>query len=47
VKFAKYKPEPAENDEHFDNSWKFVDKTKVKEEITENKAAVENKEVRL
>jgi hypothetical protein len=47
VKFAKYKPEPAENDEHFDNSWKFVDKTKVKEEITENNAAVENKEVRL
>jgi uncharacterized repeat protein (TIGR01451 family) len=35
VKFAKYKPEPSENEQHFDNSWKFVELTKVKEEITE------------
>ncbi|MGA1976560.1 MAG: hypothetical protein ABSG89_01755 [Bacteroidales bacterium] len=32
VKFAKYKPEPDENEVHFDNSWKFVDMTKVIEE---------------
>lgn len=29
VKFAKYKPEPAENDKSFSNSWHFVDVTKV------------------
>jgi len=29
VKFAKYKPEPAENDLSFENSWNFVVKTKV------------------
>jgi hypothetical protein len=28
VKFAKYKPEPAENESHFDNSWEFVQVTK-------------------
>jgi len=31
VKFAKYKPEPAENDLSFENSWSFVLKTKVTE----------------
>lgn len=46
VKFAKYKPDPAENNEHFNNSWKFVENTKVKEELPVNKAANENKEVR-
>jgi hypothetical protein len=45
VKFAKYKPDPAENEEHFDNSWKFVENTKVKEEIPENNKSDE-KEVR-
>ena len=24
VKFAKYKPEPSENESHFQNSWNFV-----------------------
>jgi hypothetical protein len=28
VKFAKYSPEPAENDTHFQNSWNFVELTK-------------------
>jgi hypothetical protein len=28
VKFAKYKPEPAENETHFQNSWDFVEATK-------------------
>jgi len=32
VKFAKYKPDPAENELHFDNSWKFVNLTKAEDE---------------
>lgn len=32
VKFAKYKPEPAENDVHFRNSWEFVEATRLSEE---------------
>jgi hypothetical protein len=28
VKFAKYKPEPVENESHFKNSWDFVERTK-------------------
>lgn len=44
VKFAKYKPEPSENEQHFDNSWKFVDATKVKEEITEGVNETKKKE---
>jgi uncharacterized repeat protein (TIGR01451 family) len=31
VKFAKYKPEPAENDLHFKNSWDFVEATRIDE----------------
>lgn len=34
VKFAKYKPDPVENDVHFRNSWAFVEATKIKEEQT-------------
>jgi uncharacterized repeat protein (TIGR01451 family) len=34
VKFAKYKPESSENEIHFENSWKFVETTRVKEEST-------------
>jgi hypothetical protein len=33
IKFAKYKPEPADNETHFDNAWKFVERTMQKEEI--------------
>jgi hypothetical protein len=29
VKFAKYKPEPAENELHFKDSWNFVEITKI------------------
>lgn len=40
VKFAKYKPDPSENELHFENSWQFVDLTKEvkepKELITES-----------
>ena len=32
VKFAKYKPEPAENEQHFQDSWQFVETTKIREE---------------
>lgn len=31
VKFAKYKPEPSENEGNFSESWKFVEDTKVKD----------------
>jgi hypothetical protein len=33
VKFAKYNPEPSENEAHFQSSWDFVMATKVKEVI--------------
>lgn len=39
VKFAKYKPEPSENEDHFTNSWKFVETTMVMEEIKEAQSA--------
>jgi hypothetical protein len=35
VKFAKYKPEPSENELHFEDSWEFVFVTKKQDEITE------------
>lgn len=38
VKFAKYKPEHAENDTHFQSSWAFVEATMVKEEPNEKKS---------
>jgi len=44
VKFAKYKPEPAENELHFENSWKFVESTKVVETIQEQPVSNEKKE---
>lgn len=33
VKFAKYLPEPADNEIHFNNSWSFVESTKPLESI--------------
>jgi len=45
VKFAKYKPDPAENEEHFNNSWKFVDNTKLIELVPVNSKSSEKKEV--
>jgi len=35
VKFAKYKPEPSENELHFENSWEFVLITRKPDEINE------------
>jgi hypothetical protein len=46
VKFAKYKPEPSENELHFTNSWKFVETTMVKEELNEGSVENKNKEVK-
>jgi hypothetical protein len=31
VKFAKYTPEPSENDIHYENTWDFVSKTRAEE----------------
>ncbi len=33
VKFAKHKPEPSENDLHYQNSWEFVNNTKLEESV--------------
>lgn len=44
VKFAKYKPEPSENEIHFENSWKFVETTRVKEEPSASADLNEKKE---
>jgi hypothetical protein len=42
VKFAKYSPEPSENDIHYDNAWDFVSQTRAEElpmvEVGENSA---------
>ncbi len=35
VKFAKYNPEPSENESHFQESWDFVQATKIIEEASE------------
>ncbi|MDP4223852.1 MAG: hypothetical protein Q8868_11120 [Bacteroidota bacterium] len=46
VKFAKYKPEPSENEQSFDNSWDFVDATKITvEEAVSADAMEKEKEV--
>jgi len=42
VKFAKYKPEPAENDSAFSNSWDFVAATKMEEVAGEKVNEKEN-----
>ncbi len=35
VKFAKYRPEASENEQNFENSWKFVSVTKKEEQVEE------------
>lgn len=48
VKFAKYKPEAAENDGHFQNAWEFVQTTKdAAVKVEENKIVIRNEEGRL
>jgi len=46
VKFAKYRPDPSENELHFDNSWQFVDMTRQREEIKEEAEENSGKEVK-
>jgi hypothetical protein len=43
VKFAKYKPEPIENESSFSNSWDFVSATKVVE-VVQEKSDVKEKQ---
>jgi hypothetical protein len=43
VKFAKYKPEPIENESSFSNSWDFVSDTKVIE-VAEEKSDIKEKQ---
>jgi hypothetical protein len=45
VKFAKYRPDPSENELHFENSWEFVDITRVREEVKEPAETNSAKEV--
>jgi len=33
VKFAKYKPEPSENEQNFNETWQFVEDTKVRDAV--------------
>jgi hypothetical protein len=44
VKFAKFKPDPAENESHFQNSWDFIIATKENEVM--NKASEEEDKVK-
>ncbi len=46
VKFAKYRPDPSENELHFENSWQFVDITRQKEETKEPVNENSGKEVK-
>jgi hypothetical protein len=32
VKFAKYYPEPSENEQHFDDAWEFVEFTRIEDQ---------------
>jgi hypothetical protein len=36
VKFAKYKPEPSENERNFDDAWQFVETTRVRKEVIQD-----------
>lgn len=44
VKFAKYKPESSDNEDHFKNAWKFVETTMQKEVLSEAEAEKKKKE---
>jgi hypothetical protein len=35
VKFAKYKPEPSENERNFNETWQFVDDTRTKDVVVQ------------
>ena len=44
VKFAKYKPEPSENEAHFENSWRFVETTMIQDQTGESVKNISEKE---
>jgi len=46
VKFAKHKPEADENERHFENSWLFVEKTKLIDKIDDSSENMKEKEVK-
>ena len=46
VKFAKYKPGPSENDDHFQNAWAFVEATMIKADQAETPGSAENGELK-
>lgn len=46
VKFAKYKPEPLENEQHFQDSWKFVENTREKETMNPEELAKGNEDIK-
>lgn len=39
VKFAKYKPEPTENDQYYTDAWNFVDSTRIREQLAQDSPA--------
>ena len=47
VKFAKYKPEPSENEAHFLSSWNFVLQTREAELVSESIEETDRKEGRI
>jgi hypothetical protein len=46
VKFAKYKPEPLENDQYYNDAWNFVDATRIREQVVPDSQA-DGKEVKV
>jgi len=44
VKFAKYKPEPSENEAHFENAWRFVETTMIQDQNGESVKNLSEKE---
>jgi hypothetical protein len=44
VKFARYKPDPSENEMHFENSWEFVNITRIRDEVKESVTTNSTKE---
>jgi hypothetical protein len=46
VKFAKYMPEPLENDQYYTDAWNFVDATRIREQIVPDIPA-DGKEVKV
>lgn len=41
VKFARYKPDPSENEQNYQDSWQFVETTRVREEIVADDSEIQ------